>query len=331
MPATIEPDKILRELNEVWAALSQQDGSSAGAGVLRACAMTLIVVTHDPPDDASLTETLALLMRVHPSRAIVIRVLEGDVRELSARVNAQCWRPFGSRQQICCEIIEIEAARPALPDLPAVLRGLTAPDLPVILWLRQSDLLELPAFEIGDKIIVNAAGCRDPRQVLNHLHSLRQGPRLVADLSWARLTRWRETIAHIFANPARQEKIGAVDRITVSYLGESVPVRAIYMVGWLQTILGEKLSYVFRRVSPPSPECGKLEVQGVSLEGSGIGISMMLRDAESAELRLDKLSVREVFSLPSEYDLLHEELSVLGRDSAYEAVLDRAHALVSRI
>lgn len=328
MPTKIEPDKILRELNRVWATLSQQDGSTAsGGGVLRACAMTLIVVTQDPPGDASLTETLALLMRVHPSRAIVIRLVEREARELSASVNAQCWRPFGSRQQICSEIIEIEAAKPALPDLPAVLRGLTAADLPVILWLRQQELVELPALEIGDKIIVDSSGTRSAAWVLDHIRTARAGRRLVADLSWARLTRWRETIAHIFANPARQEKIGAIQTVTVSYLGESVPVRAIYLVGWLQTILGDRPSYKFQPVSPAAPECKNLEVQGVKLDGPGIDISIKLRDGASAELRLDDLNVLESFSLAGEYDLLREELSVLGSDPAYEAVLDRAYQL----
>ena len=38
---------------------------------------------------------------------------------LAARVFAQCWMPFGHRQQICCEQIEITASDASLPDLAA--------------------------------------------------------------------------------------------------------------------------------------------------------------------------------------------------------------------
>jgi hypothetical protein len=40
--ATIDPEKILRELRELWAQLAKDQGSAGG--VLRACSMTLIVV-----------------------------------------------------------------------------------------------------------------------------------------------------------------------------------------------------------------------------------------------------------------------------------------------
>ena len=69
--------------------------------------MTLIVVVEEERDAQAIGETLASLMHEHPSRAIVLRVRSGEEPSLSARVFAQCWMPFGSRQQICCEQVEI--------------------------------------------------------------------------------------------------------------------------------------------------------------------------------------------------------------------------------
>src|SRR5437660_34777 len=44
-PATvIEPEKILKELRELWVQLGQQE--NAPGGVLRACAMTLVVAAE---------------------------------------------------------------------------------------------------------------------------------------------------------------------------------------------------------------------------------------------------------------------------------------------
>jgi len=45
--AVIEPEKILKELRELWVQLGQQQDTPGG--VLRACAMTLVVAAE--PDD----------------------------------------------------------------------------------------------------------------------------------------------------------------------------------------------------------------------------------------------------------------------------------------
>ena len=63
-------------------------------------------------------------MREHPSRLVVLRVKPGEEASLSERVFAQCWIPFGGRQQICCEQIEITTTEAGLKDVPAVVRAL---------------------------------------------------------------------------------------------------------------------------------------------------------------------------------------------------------------
>src|SRR3954469_17352118 len=109
MAAGLHPEQILSDLAELWTELAHPEkGPSTASGVLRACAMTLIVAAEDAADAEAAGEGLAQLMHEHPSRAIVLRPAEAG--ELSARVFAQCWMPFGSRQQICCEQIEITAS-----------------------------------------------------------------------------------------------------------------------------------------------------------------------------------------------------------------------------
>ena len=133
MPA-VEPEKLLKDLAQVWAGLGKQD--DVGHGVLRACAMTFLVVSEAGSAGGSdVGETLAALMPEHPSRAVVI-VLDPKAADISARVFAQCWMPFGRHQQICCEQIEITTPRDRLKDIAAVILGLIVPDLPVVMWSR---------------------------------------------------------------------------------------------------------------------------------------------------------------------------------------------------
>ena len=131
MGAGVAAEDLLKELAALWA----REGSEGEAGgVLRACTMTLVVVSEEGDDESALGETLAALMPEHPARTIVIRLQGDGERALTQRVYQQCWKPFGQRQQICCEQIEITASDAALADLPSVILPLAVPDLPVILW-----------------------------------------------------------------------------------------------------------------------------------------------------------------------------------------------------
>src|SRR5258708_2424218 len=106
MATTVAPEKILKELAALWT----QEGKQGESGVLRACSMTLLVMADAADDVAALGETIAALMPQHPARAILVRLLGAGERALSERVYQQCWKPFGGRQQICCEQIEITAS-----------------------------------------------------------------------------------------------------------------------------------------------------------------------------------------------------------------------------
>ena len=125
VPSVVKPDKLLHDLSDIWLSMAKPD-SEFGSGVLRACSMTLVVVVDDEDDAMDLGETLSLLMREHPSRAIVIRLREGS-GQLEGRVFAQCWKPFGHGQQICCEQVELTASLNRLADVPSIVSPLTVP------------------------------------------------------------------------------------------------------------------------------------------------------------------------------------------------------------
>jgi len=80
MPDVVTPDQILKQLSGLWEALGREGKSGEGAGVLRACTMTLAVLAESGDDPAALGETLAALMPEHPARTIEVRLL-GESRE----------------------------------------------------------------------------------------------------------------------------------------------------------------------------------------------------------------------------------------------------------
>ncbi|HYM12359.1 MAG TPA: glucose-6-phosphate dehydrogenase assembly protein OpcA, partial [Bryobacterales bacterium] len=193
----IDPEKLRRRLDEVWAGLGRQ-ADGAGHEVMRACALTLIAAVDEEADPEAVAESLAALMREHPSRAIVVRLAAGAGDLLEADVDARCWMPFGARQQICSEQIVIRCTEETLSEVPGVILPLVVADLPVILWCASERARRSPAFAAlaapAGRLILDTFLSPDPAAGLASLAAeLRQraSARLVTDLSWTRLTRWR--------------------------------------------------------------------------------------------------------------------------------------------
>ena len=328
----VSPEKILKDLSKLWVDLGHEDheggpDSGSGEGVLRACAMTLITIDDETEDPANVGETVAMLMKEHPSRSVLIRLRASGEECLEARVFAQCWMPFGQRRQICCEQIEITASLASLDDIPGVVLPLTVPDLPIILWSRSPRLFETAAFPqiaaMAGKLIVDTGAFADPVSALNRL-SAHVGERLTADLAWVRITRWRETLSQVFANPDCLGALAKYTEATIEYGGERPSTEAFYLGGWLQSGLarvGNQVKVNLRSVQ--GPPLGALTLSGagqcdVSIRSDGDG---------GVEVKANRLDHRTVFPKPSDRLALLEELSITTRDVVFEAALQSAKSL----
>ncbi len=319
MATSVQPENILKDLGSLWVDLGKQEQH----GVLRACAMTFIVTVDESQDPFSVGETIAAIMHDHPSRAIVVRVSPSIRPSLDARVLAQCWMPFGGNQQICCEQIEITSSLGSLRDVPGVIRGLIVPDLPVVLYCRNRELTQNSQFQallpLAGKLVIDSGS--SGLEPLRYLASLPYTGFQKADLTWSRLTRWRESIAQIFENPVNLRAAASLDDIEVRYTGEEEPVAAYYLAAWFQHILGADVKLV--RSAGPSFAA----IAGVGLRGPGFEAALEMMDESSEETRVNGIQQRVVFPEMRECDLLREELSIMSQDPIFEAVLALADSI----
>jgi len=333
--ATIKPDKILKELANLWIETAAPAGAEAKAessGVLRACSMTMIVVADESEDTQGIAETLAQLMKEHPSRAIVIRLRDCAEPCLESRVFAQCWKPFGSRQHICCEQIEITASEASLRDVPAVVLPLIVADLPVMLWCRSGRAPELQGFPeieaLAQKVIFDSASFADHDKALSKLLTVSLPGTRVADLAWGRLTRSRELIAQAVNSEDLLESLKKVDRLRVHARGPKPEIPARYFAAWLLNrlaLLGAfpKLEWDYTPLDVPT------SLNGVSITGpDGFSLSAEVKQSVTNGVVVDLIVNGRVncavLLRPSEYNLLLQELSIPGRDAVYETTLRRA-------
>jgi glucose-6-phosphate dehydrogenase assembly protein OpcA len=317
----VAPEHVLRELTDLWATV----GTESGAGVLRACTMTLVVLTDASDDAAALGETMAALMPEHPARTIVVRLSGSGERALAERVYAQCWMPFGQRQQICCEQIEITASDAALADLPSVMLPLAEPDLPVIVWSRSARLFEMPPFgamaRMAAKVVVDSAAFADPKRALRLLAEMARSGVPLGDLAWTRLTRWREMLARLFENRNYLVKLARISIVQVVYNGEFA-TSAWYMSAWIAEALrdaGVSAQVVVGAGSDPAP-------LRVELTGGGFHVALE-RQEDRLVITVDDARNCTNMPQPTDYLMMREELGIVRRDPVFERTLASAARL----
>ena len=314
MSATVSPDRILRQLADLWTA----EGKEGNAGVLRACSMTLVVLSEASEDLSALGETIAALMPQHPARAILIRLSGAGERALGERVYQQCWMPFGQRRQICCEQIEITASDAALADLPSVLVPLAVPDLPVILWCRSSRLLEAPEFRelarFATKVILDTADSPEPARAMEWLAEACRSGWLIADLAWTRLTRWRETLARLFENREYLAHLPQIQGVRAAF-PPSLESSAWYLATWA----GQAL-----RLTPTVSSGAK--TLRLDLSSAEFQVSLEREDGRLVTTVGERSTCASLPAL-TDYLLMREELSIVRRDPVFEATVAAAARL----
>jgi|SRR5579872_5742115 len=318
----VQLERILKDLQQLWAQMAVDQADSGG--VLRACAMTLVVVAQNASDADRARQTVGVLMHNHPSRAVILRP-SGDgsnTSNLDARIFAECWKPFGKSQQICSEGIEVTAGQGGFSEVAKFLVPLRVPDLPVVLWCRGTHVFTAafepgpldPLFPLADKVIFDTSRVADADSALQFLRRLRGRGRRVADLHWTQLTGWREVLAHLFDDHAlRPDEVKSAQ---VTFGGPSVTTCARYFAAWIRTALPAVKVGIAADASG-----GPVGLRSVTLTTASDNLTIALGDNRCLEVSGCGRNYRSLLPSESEDSLMQEELGILGPDLVYERVL----------
>lgn len=321
--AAVRPESILKDLQKQWVDLAH-DGSESG-GVLRACAMTLVVAARNEAEGLEARQIAGMLMRVHPSRAIIVHPGEkkdataaGHGPNLDARVFAECWKPFGKAQQICTEGIEIFAGSGGFAEVARFLVPLRVPDLPVALWCRNSPVSETGGlhhlYPLADKIIFDTEKAPDADAALRSLRRLHAYGMRVADLHWGRITGWREIVSHLFDQGLL--RASEIRSIRITYGEGSVTTGARYIEAWFRSNLP------IARVSI-EPEYGPDQrLNSITIATPKGDLTVSRADDQTLSVEGRGLNYQTHRATVTEASLMQEELSILGPDPIYERVLN---------
>lgn len=346
----VHPEALLKQLDALWTEFGKGEVDAAN-GVVRACSLTWITVIEG--DNAAVAEVDAMLaevMRVHPSRAIVINLREGEERGLKGSVSAQCWRPFGSKQQVCIERVLLETTRAGACDLPAIIRALIVADLPVVVFCRNAHLLSIPGVaetsSLADRVVVDMAWreteCHD---VWPRMPAL---GKYVSDLAWDRIRGFRRAIAEYFSTTSARRILSDLASVRVETRAGHPTPEAAYLLTWVLGCMGyrraaegHESSRVWQKegmtleagfVAAPEPLPGKVltdgntlaVIQAIEFRGGSSAVRFVLHPEAAAASGLGAGDTDTILvpCLESDTALLSDEMVVEHRRRTFEHHLE---------
>jgi glucose-6-phosphate dehydrogenase assembly protein OpcA len=186
----------------------------------------------------------------------------------------------------------------------------------VVLWCRRSAPDESSGYHhlypLADKIIFDTQGAADADAALRALRRLHAYGMRVADLHWARLTGWREALAHLFDDGFRARDVRLA---RVTYGGGAVTTCARYFEAWLRASLPQA------RVGL-EPDYGPPGLYSVTLSTPRGDLTLTRQDEHNLTVTGPGLDYTANLPPSTEAAVMREELGILGADSVYERVLN---------
>ena len=204
--------------------------------------------------------------------------------------------------------------------LPSLIASLLLPDLPVFLLLRLDperwEPLVRECWSFATRVVVDSTGERSGLHVLPALIA-REPTRSVTDLSWTKLTGWRELVARLFDPPKAARALARLDRIEITHAGRS-QAQARLLAAWVLSRTGRHPSVELTSQARRDMRSGS--IVSVTLT-CGKDRYEVLRLAEGvAEVRSPHLEPQQArLWVPHLPALIAEELGIYERDEGFEA------------
>jgi glucose-6-phosphate dehydrogenase assembly protein OpcA len=257
---SVNLENIEKGLTALWQAAGKPRPGETEQPVTRACVFNLVICVDGDDQLDEATETIAQITWSYPCRAIVLELKPEEPRsEIIAYISAHCQLPTATGKKVCCEQITVVGTGAAAEGMWSVVLPLLVPDLPVILWWPGDPDLHGSLFkhllDTVDRVIMDSRVFAAPTRTFMQLAELsRQHQTDIAfsDLSWSRLTPWRNLLAAFFDAPEYLPYLYHVDRVEIHYEAPDDVTspnfsEALLMIGWLATQLGWKPAFSLQR------------------------------------------------------------------------------------
>jgi glucose-6-phosphate dehydrogenase assembly protein OpcA len=307
--ATVED--TLRDLRE------SQTGSRTGG--VRTNIQDLVVVCDTPEAAEEMGEIVSELPNNRPSRAIVC-LADADEREtaVDARVFCTDHDGDGATAQVCSELVMLEAGDGGAA-LPSLIAGLLLPDLPVFAFWRGRPDASPGVFDavwlLSERFVADSTAQDGTLEALSTW--LERSPRRnVTDLSWTKITWWRDAVARAFDTVENAECLRKLQAIEVRHVGPS-DAQARLMAGWIRSRVDERAEV--RLIPEERADMRSGSLTRVTLTCGEERFSVTRLDEGIGHVEAPRIAAHNVpLRVPHLRDLVALELEIFERDETFE-------------
>jgi glucose-6-phosphate dehydrogenase assembly protein OpcA len=303
---------------DVEARLADLRGGERGEA--RTQLLDLVVLTDEPREAERMARLLEQLPGNRPSRAIIALAAHGALT-LDASAEVVTTKSPSGDGELRCELVHLAVGDEGAA-LPSLIAGLLLPDLPVFVLLRLDperwEPLVSACWSFATRIVVDSTGERSGLHSLPTL--LAREPHLsVTDLSWTKLTGWRELVARLFDPPKAARALGRLDRIEITHAGRS-QAQSRLLAAWVLSRTGRHPSVELTSETKRDMRSGSLI--GVTLTCGKERYEVARLSEGVAEIRTPHLEPQQArLWVPHLPTLVATELGIYERDLGFEAAV----------
>jgi len=238
----VELSKIEEEFREIW---KNTTGDESDKAVVKASTLNLIITYNDKNQYLKALDLIPEVTSRYPCRIIIILINpDPDTTEIKSHISAFCQPPRQDGKQLCCELITLETGLAGENHLPGILLPLLLPDLPVFLWSPNNLFLNNIHFQNFHKNIERVILYNpDTIDSIDELYKMAgyviKASKMskVSDMTWAKLTNWREAIAQFFDLKEGIEYLNNLREIHIEHYSEGISTHAYLLAGWIASRL----------------------------------------------------------------------------------------------
>jgi glucose-6-phosphate dehydrogenase assembly protein OpcA len=238
--------EVVNALNDLRRQFAQAMAGDDDHPRPRNCVMTLVAVVDNETDERRAQRECAAIAAHHPMLAVVVRE-QTDVR--AGRIDAWITTP-PVPAPVQYELVTLHVQGAAGEHLGALVDPMLVSGVPTYLWWLDTPPFSSQglgdALQVADAVLVDSSRFDRPHNSFLALADLEVHAHRhlgIADLQWARLVPWRESLAQFFAPQDRLNLLSGIGEVGLDYVGEGRGNRigAALLVGWLASALGWKL------------------------------------------------------------------------------------------
>ncbi|WP_338255999.1 glucose-6-phosphate dehydrogenase assembly protein OpcA [Dictyobacter halimunensis] len=257
----VNQEQVEGELSTLWHLASDNMRISQNMNV-RTSVLNFVICAQDIESARRASAILRDLSSTHIARVtlLILDTRSDAPSEVATWITLRSFPIISDIMRHHFEQVTVSVSGAAIKYVDNIVQSTLKPDLPVYLWwlndLPKDHEIFHRLINISNRVLIDSSHFLQPEEQIQDASAiLQKSPHCaLSDLTWGRVTPWRELIAQFFDIAEYRPYVMGVDSILIEHTvatstqaldhhsNPKNPIRALLLAAWLKTRLGWQLS-----------------------------------------------------------------------------------------